>query len=629
LNKITRRDFINGTLVAAGASTLPFAGTSQAAMAALEPSYYPPARTGLRGSHPGSNDAAHARAWNGRSNWGPSTDLQEQYDLVVVGGGLSGLAAAYFYQQEHGTDKKVLILDNHDDFGGHAKRNEHTINGQLLLGEGGSESLEWPQEYGETVRNLIKDLGVDMDRFETAYDADFYKRHNLGAVTYFNKQSFGQDRVVQHPFCDYPGFVEGLMRPTLSYEEAVQQTPLSAKGKQQLLRVLKGGQHVLDIPKGELPEYTRTHSYFDYLKNTLGVDDPEVLKMARRTNMDYRGGGTDVMSISQALATGPLGSDPYAAWKDAMDEGDYLKYVNKDGGTYAVEHPFIHHFPDGNATIARSLVKKMIPNIGAGENAEEIILSDFNYAELDKPSNRVRVRLNSTVVNVQHDGNPKSASDVFVSYIKGGKSYQVKAKGVVMACYNMMIPHIVPDLPSEQDAALRRLSKVPLQYTTVGVTNWRAMKEMGIGMAMCPGNIHQVVGMDYPVSMGGYEFTKTPNDPCILHMRSAPVGETVGAPSDEQYREARYRMLELQFEDYEEEMREHLGGMLPQELFDFDQDVKSISINRWAHAYARGNPGDIGRQPFGRITIANSDAVASSGLQSAVEQASRAVKELS
>jgi spermidine dehydrogenase len=629
LNKITRRDFINGTLVAAGASTLPFAGTSQAAMAALEPSYYPPARTGLRGSHPGSNDAAHARAWNGRSNWGPSTDLQEQYDLVVVGGGLSGLAAAYFYQQEHGTDKKVLILDNHDDFGGHAKRNEHTINGQLLLGEGGSESLEWPQEYGETVRNLIKDLGVDMDRFETAYDADFYKRHNLGAVTYFNKQSFGQDRVVQHPFCDYPGFVEGLMRPTLSYEEAVQQTPLSAKGKQQLLRVLKGGQHVLDIPKGELPEYTRTHSYFDYLKNTLGVDDPEVLKMARRTNMDYRGGGTDVMSISQALATGPLGSDPYAAWKDAMDEGDYLKYVNKDGGTYAVEHPFIHHFPDGNATIARSLVKKMIPNIGAGENAEEIILSDFNYAELDKPSNRVRVRLNSTVVNVQHDGNPKSASDVFVSYIKGGKSYQVKAKGVVMACYNMMIPHIVPDLPSEQDAALRRLSKVPLQYTTVGVTNWRAMKEMGIGMAMCPGNIHQVVVMYYPVSLGGYEFTKTPNDPCILHMRSAPVGETVGAPSDEQYREARYRMLELQFEDYEEEMREHLGGMLPQELFDFDQDVKSISINRWAHAYARGNPGDIGRQPFGRITIANSDAVASSGLQSAVEQASRAVKELS
>ena len=136
---------------------------------------------------------------------------------------------------------------------------------------------------------------------------------------------------------------------------------------------------------------------------------------------------------------------------------------------------------------------------------------------------------------------------------------------------------------------------------------------MGIGMAMCPGNIHQVVGMDYPVSMGGYEFTKTPNDPCILHMRSAPVGETVGAPRVEQYREARYKMLALQFKDYEAEIREHLSGMLPKELFDFDKDVKSISSNRWAHAYGRGNPGAVGRQRFGRIAIANSDANGSSG----------------
>jgi len=422
--------------------------------------------------------------------------------------------------------------------------------------------------------------------------------------------------------------VEGLLRPKLSFEEAVQQTPLSEKGKQQLLRVLKGGQHDLNLPKEELPEYIRTHSYFDYLTNTLGVDDPGVLKMARRTNMDYGGGGTDVMSISQALASGSLGSDPYAAWKDAMQEGDYQEYVNKDGDTYNVKYPFIDHFPDGNATIARSLVKKMIPGVGPGETAEDIVLSRFRYEELDRPGNGVRVRLNSTVVNVQHGGDPHSSSDVLVNYINDNKSYQVKSKGVVMACYNMMIPHIVPNLPEDQDAALRRLSKVPLQYTTVGVTNWRAMKEMGIGMAMCPGNIHQVVGMDYPVSMGGYEFTKTPDDPCILHMRSAPVGETVGAPRVEQYREARYRMLGLQFEDYEEEIREHLGGMLPKELFNFDQDVKSISINRWAHAYAHGNPGVIGRQPFGRITIANSDAVDGSSLPSAVEQAWRAVQEL-
>jgi len=628
MTKITRRDFVNGTLMAAGSSMLPLEAPAHAAMAAMDPSYYPPARTGLRGSHPGSNDHAHSRAWNGRSDWGPTTKLPETYDLVVVGGGLSGLSAAYFYQQEHGRDKKVLILDNHDDFGGHAKRNEHTVGGHTLLGEGGSESLENPHRFRETVLSLLEDLGVDMDRFKTAYDVDFYKRHNLGAVTFFNKQTFGQDKVVKHPFCDYPGFVEGLLRPTLSYEEAVRQTPLSEKGKEQLLRVLNGGQHVLKLPKEELREYIRTHSYFDYLQNTLGVDDPGVLTMARRTNMDYGGGGTDMMSIRQALSSGSMGSDPYAAWKDALAEGAYQEYVDKGGDTYAVRYPFIEHFPDGNATLARSLVKKMIPNIGPGETAEEIVLSKFNYAELDKSSNSVRLRLNSTVVNVEHGGDPNSSSEVFVNYINNNKSYQVKGKGVVMACYSMMTPHIVPNLPKEQDAALRSLSKVPLQYTTVGVTNWRAMKEMGIGMAMCPGNIHQVVGMDYPVSMGGYEFTKTPNDPCILHMRSAPAGASIGAPRVEQYREARYKMLALQFKDYEEEIREHLGGMLSKELFDFDKDVKSISINRWGHAYAHGNPGAVGRQPFGRITIANSDSVGGSSMPAAVGQAWRAVKEL-
>jgi spermidine dehydrogenase len=610
LSKIARRDFINGTLMVAGTSMLPFKSTSQAVMAALEPLYYPPALTGLRGSHPGSNEQAHARAWVKQTDWGSTSDLGEEYDLVVVGGGISGLAAAYFYQQEHGRDKKILILDNHDDFGGHAKRNEHTIDGDTRLGVGGSESFENPSGFSETVLNLLKDLGVDMDRFKMAYDTDFFKRHGLGAVTYFNKRIFGEDKVVKHPFCDYPGFVEGLLRPTLSYEKAVQQSPLNEKGKQQLLRVLKGDPHTLKVPKKEWRQYIRTHSYFDYLKNTLGVDDPGVLRMARHSAVDY-GGTPDVMTMEEALGSGALGMDSFS-WSDVLDEGVYQEYVEKDGGTYAVKEPFIHHFPDGNATIARMLVKKMI----------------LKYTELDKPRNSVRVRLNSTVVNVQHGGDPYSSSDVFVNYIYDNKSYQVKSKNVVMACYNMMIPHIVPDLPKKQDAALRRLSKVPLQWTTVGLKNWRAIKEMGIGMAMSPGNMHQAVNMDFPVSMGGYEYTKTPDDPCILHMRCCLLGETVGAPRVEQFREARYRMLELQFRDYEVEVREHLGGMLPKNMFDFDRDVESISVNRWAHGYSYGNPGAIGRQPFGRITIANSDAVNSSLMDRAIEQAWRAVKEL-
>ena len=154
---------------------------------------------------------------------------------------------------------------------------------------------------------------------------------------------------------------------------------------------------------------------------------------------------------------------------------------------------------------------------------------------------------------------------------------------------------------------------------------------MEIGLAMSPGNMHQVVFMDFPVSMGGYEYTKTPDNPCIIQMISCPYGETVGAPRLEQFREARYRMLSLQFKDYEQEIREHLSGMLPKELFDFDRDVESITVNRWAHGYSNGGPGDstrIGRQPFGRITIANADSAPGSDVKVAMMMAWRAVKEL-
>mgnify|MGYP003322282832 FL=1 len=332
----------------------------------------------------------------------------------------------------------------------------------------------------------MKDIGVDIKRFDTAYDRGFYKRNNLGAVTYFNEKTFGEDKVVRHPYCNYPNYVEGIvMGGKLSNEEAAQQAPLSEKGKEQLLRVLNGGLHAIDVPEEEMEDYIYSTSYFDYLKNTLGVDDPGILKMARNSGLDWALTGTDLMTIGTAKSCGALGFTP----KAVFDE----------------DNPYIYHFPDGNAGIARALVKKMISDVAVGNNAEELVLSKFNYAELGKVSNAVRIRLNSTVVNVRHGGDPKNSSEVFVKYINDNKSHQVKGKNVVMACYNMMIPHIVSGLPEEQAAALRLQNKSPLQYTTVGLRNWRAMKEMEIGLAMSPVNMHQVVFIDFPVIIGGYE----------------------------------------------------------------------------------------------------------------------------
>ncbi len=594
----------------AGATILPYGCSNDVVSHLLDPLYYPPSIKGLRGSHPGSNTHAHSKAWTKKSDWGPSTKLKEVYDLIVVGGGISGLSAAYFFQEKHGKDKKVLIIDNHDDFGGHAKRNEHTINGNTRLSYGGSQTLVEPRSGGKLILNLFKDIGIDLDRFKTAYDLDFFKKNNLSAVTYFNEATFGEDKVVKHPFCNYPNYVEGLPMAKLSNDEAVKQAPLSEKGKEQLLRVLNGGLHAIKVPKEELQDYVSTQSYFDYLKHTLGVDDSGVMKMARNSGLDWASSGTDLMTIGAAKSCGALGFAP----KEVYDENN----------------PYIHHFPDGNATVARALVKKMIPYVGKGNNAEELVKSKFHYDELDKSGNDVRIRLNSTVINVRHGGDPKSSDEVFVNYINNNKSYQVKGKAVVMACYNMMIPHIVPNLPKAQDEALRLQMKSPLQYTTVGLKNWRAIKEIGMGLAMSPGNMHQAVLMDFPVNIGGYEYTKTPDDPCVIQMISCPYG-TIGAPKDVQFREARHKMLSLQFKDYEAEIKNHLSGMLPNKLFDFDRDVESITVNRWAHGYAVGGPLNstkIGRQPFGRITIANSDSAPNADAIVAIKMAHRAVNEL-
>lgn len=612
MGEITRRNVIDGSLVALGAAVLPNQFYSDS-KPKIDDEYYPPKLTGLRGSHPGSNTHAHARAWTQKTDWGATTNLNEEYDLVIVGGGISGLSAAHFFQKKYGFNKKILILDNHDDFGGHAKRNEHSIDGKTLISYGGSQTIVEPQHASKEVMELFNDVGVDIDRFKSAYDMSFYKRHNLGAITYFNKKEFGEDKVVKHPFCNYPNYIEGIiMSGKMSDEDAVNETPLSKKGKEQLLRVVKGGVHKLDVPKEKLDEYLSEELYFDYLKNTLGVDDPGVIRMARNSGLDWALTGTDVMSIGAAKGCGALGFKPKAIY----DENSR----------------YIHHFPDGNAGVARAIVKKLIPNIGKGNNAEEIMLSKFDYSQLDKSSNGTRIRLNSTVVNVKHSGDPDKKGEVSVNYIKDNKSYQVIAKKVVMACYNMIIPHIVSGLPTKQSAALRLQTKAPLQYTTVGLKNWRAVKEIEMAMAMSPGNMHQAVLMDFPVSMGGYKYTDNPDSPCILQMIACLYGSKMGAPSRDQYKEARYRMLGLQFKDYEKEIREHLTGMFPKKLFDFDRDVASITVNRWAHGYTVGGGGDsveVGRKPFGSITIANCDSAPGADMKTAIDMGYRAVNELS
>ena len=633
-DKITRRDFINGTLVSAGLSILPLSSCATRVANNPDPLYYPPALTGLRGSHPGSYESAHIHAWGRKADWGEIDEKDSEYDLIVVGAGISGLSAARFYQKEYGEDKRILILDNHDDFGGHAKRNEHTIDGVMKIGYGGAQTLESPSRYGKNTREILADLNVEVDRFYTAYDRSFYKSHGLDYVTYFSKGTFGEDKVVPCKIGDYAYVMDGVGPVQLTIDEAIKDIPLSKEGRKQLLNLINGGDDPLkDIPIKERRKYLQETLYFDVIRNHFGITDPLIFEIVRSIPNDLASSGTDVMTAMEATRQGAPGFP-----QDKMAALFGEKRRSRDDREESKEDPYIHHFPDGNGSIARLLVRKLIPGVAQGNTMDDVVLARFKYERLDLEKNSVRLRLNSTVVEVKHNDEPDKSERVHVEYINKGKACLVKGKHVIMACYNMIIPHIVPGLPEAQYTALRRSTKSPLVYTTVGLRNWKAWKEKGIGIACSPGNWHQIVFIDYPVSMGGYAYSAKEDEPILINMIQIPYSREYGVTPREQFKERRNRILNLSFDAYEQEIKSHLSGLLAGTDFDPDKDISSITVNRWAHGYAWGGTrlhepdmrrnARIGRKQFGRVTIANSDAASRAIIHAAIDQAKRAVDEI-
>ncbi|MGB8654139.1 MAG: FAD/NAD(P)-binding protein [Candidatus Acidiferrales bacterium] len=632
---ISRRDFMNGAAMAIGASFIPGLGSSSSAQYA-EPQnrsgYDPPVLTGLRGSHPGSFEIAHSlRDGTFWQNAGTPIETHETYDLVVVGGGISGLAAAHFFRERAGKSARILILENHDDFGGHAKRNEFHLGGRLELLNGGTLGIDSPTPYSPEADGLIRKLGIDPPAFQKKYSyPEAYQSLGLQEGIFFDKETFGMDRLV----VGSPGRSwEGGRAPSISWAEFLAKTPLSAAVQRDVARIEEAKtDYMPGLTSAQKKDRLSRMSYKDFLLNVAKVDPGVIPFYQTRTNGEW-GVGIDAEPALDCWALGLPGFQGMNLEPGAAPRMSYTAAGYANGGSYRF------HFPDGNASIARLLVRDLIPAAVPGNTAEDVVTAQVDYSQLDREGSAVRIRLNSTVVGTRNVGSPSAARNVTVTYASGKQAFTVRASGCVMACWNMVIPYLCPDLPAKQKEALHYLVKVPLIYTSVGIKNWTSFRRLGVQRVTAPAGYWEGISLNWPMKMGAYATSMTPDEPILLHLSRAPCKP--GLPVRDQQIAGRYEILATTFETFERNVRDQLQRTLHEGGFDAARDIEAITVNRWPHGYGYEynplfdpdwpedeRPNVIGRKRFGRITIANSDSGATAYTDVAINEAYRAVNEL-
>ena len=635
---ITRRDFLNGVALTAAAAMLPshlLAAADMQATREQSPDYYPPALTGLRGSHPGSFDTAHSlRDGTFWEKAGTPIDSGESYDLVVVGGGISGLSAAHFFRKVTGPKASVLILDNHDDFGGHAKRNEFSAPARTVLGYGGTFSIESPAPYSAVAKSLIRELGIDVASYSKYVNENLYRSFGLSPKIFFDQETFGADRLVINPMKRLSGESEDSPEGAAVLKKFLQEAPFSDQAKADYERlVTEQKDYLFGLNSDEKKARLARMSYNSFLSDVVGVS-PEVVKLFQARSQPSFGIGFDAVSAQDAWGAGEPGFtgmhlDPAPG-----------KGMNRDAIPNQEADKYFFHFPDGNASIARLLVRKLIPQAMPGHSSTDIVTARANYAMLDQEKSPVRIRLNSTAVRVKHQGDPASARGVEIAYARGGKVCTVQAAHCILACWHVVIPHICEQLPDKQKEALSSAAKVPLLYTNVAIRNWKAFQKVGASSIYAPSCYHSHMNLDLPVSIGGYACSQKPDEPIVVHMMKTPCKP--GRPAREQHLLGRVELFNTTFETIERNIREQFARAVGPGGFDPANDITAITVNRWPHGYAYQynslwdkfwleggeTPCEGARQPFGRIAIANADAGAYAYTDCAIDHAYRAVGEI-
>jgi spermidine dehydrogenase len=608
---ISRRDFLNGTALTIAAGLAP-AQLLHAAQAAAGNATYPPALTGLRGNHAGTFTLAHSLAREGAKY--PTVLAREAFDLVVVGGGLSGLAAAWFYRRKFGARKRILILDNHDDFGGHAKRNEFTVRGKRLVTYGGSAEMPATAATDAAVREVLAGLGLDAARAPAGEAPDPYAALGMGRAVFFDADHFGRDQwLAGDPFGELIDARSG-QRASEPASGLVQRfldgAPLPQQDRTALAKLAEGKvDYLAGMPAGDRATYLRRTRYAAFLRDKAGIGLAGQRFLRSRSNDAYAL-DADGISVADAISIGlPAGAGmPAPAPNPRLGKSPASRLW----------------FPDGNASLARLLVNSLIPGVATIGKPADVVTAAFDYSRLDRDDARVRLRLNSTAIAVEPDGNITR-----VTYGWNGNLHRVEARHVVLAGYNMMIPYLMPSLPAAQKDALRADVKAPLIYTKVALDHWQAFAALKTRRIHAPAMAYTDLWLEPPAGTG-------PADPAVLHMLYVPTVPDSGMSARERFRAGRAFLLGTPFSELEQGIRTQLDRMLGPAGFASKDVIRGITLNRWAHGYSYMPDSLAGEDAatwpvlpgVGNVSFANSDSAGSPSLTAAIGQGMRAVDRL-
>ncbi|MGH9328374.1 MAG: NAD(P)-binding protein [Terriglobia bacterium] len=603
---ICRRDFLNSTLLASGSLLLGSLSPKQL-LAQDDWTGY-----GGVGDYASSNGntfevmtAGHQIRNAVYTSLPPDTiDTGEVFDCVIVGGGISGLAAALFLKKYAGSKLKCLVLEDHPVFGGEAKRNEFIVDGHRIMGPQGSDHFQVPYPYSFIAR-FYELIGLDWRDFTYQTWAGPSPELPLGVsfedakppeAFYFGAK-FGQKSGIW------------LIDP---WSKELKGAPIPAAMRAEMLKYHARQKEGLpfDYPGDEKSRQLDSVSIRQCLMENYGLSDPTI-----NTFMAYAGGG--------------FGAGP--------DVSAYCLYAFRE--LHPLNHQ-THSFPGGNAGIARQMMKTLIPQSMAGPRTlAAVCRNKINFSALDRPGESTRIRLGSTVVWVKHEGNPTTSNSVAVAYTRGGKVYRLKARSVIMAggCWTSKL--IIRDLPAIEREAYDQFYRSPCMMANIAVRNWRFMYKLGISGCQWFGGLGRFLAVRKVPTFSTDDKTIGPDSPVVLTLKV--LYPLPGLSLKDQGNKGRAQLLSTSFRDYEREIREQLAEMFFRSGFEPRRDIAGIVLNRWGHAYVSPQPGfffgkdgkpaprEILRAaPFGRIAFANTDLSGAPDHRTAIGEAHRAASQL-